>query len=138
MLDQLVLGEISRSIARFRALQPLPWLREFVTSIPQGSNDVVPDRRRSPRYPLVADVTAVPLDPEFRPIGPPFIACSRNISTGGICLYHQCRAPAELLFVEIHAGDLPPMEAVLKVLRQTRIDRYYEIAGEFVVDHGQP
>jgi hypothetical protein len=104
MLEQLARREISRSITRFRALQPLPELREFVASLPRKKNEVR-NRRRFPRWPLVANVTVVPLDVEFLPIGPPFIACTRNISTGGICLYNQSRAPSDFLYLEIDAID---------------------------------
>ena len=90
------------------------------------------------RWPLVGDVTVAPLDAAFRPIGPAFVACSRNISTGGICLYstdrlhlfHQSRAPSDFVYLEIEALDSPPVQAVMKVLRQTRVDRFWEFAGK--------
>ncbi len=129
MLEQVARREIFRSISRFRALQPLPELREFVAAMPRKKNEVR-NRRRFPRWPLVANVTVVPLDVEFRPIAPPFIACTRNISTGGICLYHQSRAPSDFLYLEIEAVDSSPTQAVMKVLRQTRVDRFWEIAGK--------
>ena len=129
MLEQLASREISRSINRFRALQPLPGLREFVAAMPRKKNEVR-NRRRYPRWPLVANVTVVPLDAEFRPIGPPFIACTRNISKGGICLYHQCPPPSTLLYLEIEAIDSPPTKAVMKVLRQNHLGQYWEIAGK--------
>jgi len=128
VLEQLARREITRSINRFRALQPLPELREFVATIPRKRNEVR-NRRRFPRRPLVANVTVIPLDGEFRPIGPPFIACTRNISTGGICLYHQCRAASAFLYLEIEAIDSPPTQAVMKVLRQSRVGQFWEIAG---------
>jgi len=138
MLEQLARREISRSITRFRALQPSPELREFVASIRRKKSNVR-NRRRFPRWPLVANVTVVPLDVEFLPIGPPFIACTRNISTGGICLYNQSRAPSDLLYLEIEeATDLPPIQVVMKVLRQTRIDRFWEIAGKIREANGDP
>ena len=99
-----------------------------MATIPPKRNEVR-GRRRSPRRPLIANVTVVPLDAGFRPIGPPFIACTRNVSTGGICLYHQSRAPSAFLYIEIEAIDVPPTQAVMKVLRQTRVGRFWEIAG---------
>jgi hypothetical protein len=137
VLRQFALHEISQSIARFRALQPLPELRQFVAALPQKKTGVRL-RRRFPRWPLVGDVTVAPLDAAFRPIGPAFVACSRNISTGGICLYstdrlhlfHQSRAPSDFVYLEIEALDSPPVQAVMKVLRQTRVDRFWEFAGK--------
>ncbi len=133
MLDQLAVREITRSIDRFRALQPSHELREFVATIPVQA-DKTPERRGSPRFQLVVDVTVLPLDDTFHPISAPFVACCRNLSSGGICFYHQNPAPSEFLFVEIDSSDLPSMQAVMKVLRQTRVGQFWEIAGEFLHD----
>ena len=130
MINQLAAREISLSIDRFRALQPADDLREFVAAIPVNA-DRVPDRRRATRYPIVVDVIVVPLDETFRPISPPFVACCRNLSSGGICFYHQNRAPSDFLYLEIDSPELPAMQAVMKVLRQQSIGRFWEIAGEF-------
>src|SRR5579863_8635185 len=100
LINQLAAREISLSIDRFRALQPADDLREFVAAIPVNA-DRVPDRRRATRYPIVVDVIVVPLDETFRPISPPFVACCRNLSSGGICFYHQNRAPSDFLYLEI-------------------------------------
>jgi hypothetical protein len=135
MLEQLARREIARSITRFRALRPSPELQDFVATIPRKRNEVR-NRRRSPRWPLIANVTVVPLDAEFCPIAPPFIACTRNVSTGGICLYHQSRAPSAFLYLEIEAIDAPPTQAVMKVLRQRRVGRFWEIAGRMREAHG--
>jgi len=137
MLGQMSFDEIARSIDRFRAMRPYPGLRDFVAAIPLKL-DKNPDRRRAPRQSLVADVTGVPLDAECRPISPPFIACCRNISTGGICLYHHSPSPSELLYIEIEETDLPPMQAIMKVLRQRRVGQFWEIAGEFREEDGGP
>ena len=137
MLEQLARREIARSITRFRALQPLPELRDFVAALPPHRNDVH-NRRRHPRAKLVADVTVVPLDTEFCPIGPPFIACTKNASTAGICLYHLKRAPSPFLYIEVESIDSPPMKAVMKVLRQTRVGRFWEIAGKIRKANGDP
>jgi hypothetical protein len=137
MLELLARREIARSITRFRALQPSPELQDFVATIPRKRNEVR-SRRRSPRRPLIANVTVVPLDAGFCPIGPPFIACTRNVSTGGICLYHQSRAPSAFLYLEIEAIDSPPTQAVMKVLRQTRVGRFWEIAGRTREANGDP
>jgi len=137
MLEQLARREIARSITRFRALQPLPELRDFVAAIPSVRNEVG-RRRRTPRTQMVADVTVIPLDTDFCPIGPPFIACTKNASTGGICLYHLKRAPSPFLYIEIESIDSQPMKAVMKVLRQTQVGRFWEIAGKIRKANGDP
>jgi hypothetical protein len=131
MIGQLALREISRSIDRFQALQPSQELRDFVAGLPENQISHNPERRRYPRYPLVADVMVIPIDADFRPIAAPFIACTRNISTGGICFYHCSRAPSEFLYLELDDEGLPPMQAVMTILRQTPVDRFWEIAGQF-------
>jgi hypothetical protein len=137
MLQQLAHREIARSITRFRAPQPLPELRDFVAAISPCGNEVC-NRRRHPRRTLVADVTVVPFDTEFCPIGPPFIACTKNASPGGICLYHLRRAPSAFLYLEFETIDAPPMKAVMKVLRQTPVGRFWAIAGQMRKANGDP
>jgi len=50
-------------------------------------------------------------------------------TASAICLFHQCRASSESLYLEIEIIDLPVTQAVMKVIRQTRVGRFWEIAG---------
>jgi hypothetical protein len=132
MAGQAQLEALADSFNRSALLLPATSLREFVATISDSEQPV--DRRRSTRYSLVTDVTVVPLDELLRPVGTPFIACSRNISTGGLCLYHESEIAAPFLYVEIEKQGAHPLRAVMKVLRRQQIGRFFEAAGEFTAD----
>jgi hypothetical protein len=86
-------------------------------------------KRQSPRLPLVTQVSAVPVDEDFQQTGAPFIALSRNISTGGICLVATEPIRAGWLRLKLKSH-----ESVLhaKVLRCRQLKKYFEIGCEFV------
>jgi len=86
-------------------------------------------QRQLPRYPLVTQVSAAPIDGDFRPIGAPFIALTRNISTRGMSLVHTARIHAPWLRLKIE-GKAAFLHA--KVLRCRRLATYFEIGCEFV------
>jgi hypothetical protein len=133
MGSQATLEEIAESIDRSTLDEPSDRLRNYLASLPPARK--VSDRRRSERYSVIADVVVVPLDKGFRPAGPPFIACSLNVSAGGMCLYHSEQVDATLLYVEIASPDAPGMSARMQVLRQRRVCGYFEIAGQFLLDN---
>jgi hypothetical protein len=132
MASHATLEEIAETIDRATLRQPSAGIREFLASLPAARK--VSDRRRSVRYTVIADVIVVPLDQDLLPAAPPFVACSRNVSTGGMCLYHTEPVDAALLYVEIAAPDAPGMSALMQVLRQNRVGEYFEIAGQFLSD----
>jgi hypothetical protein len=132
MGSQATLEEIAESIDRSTLDEPSDRLRNFLASLPPARK--VSDRRRSERYSVIADVVVVPLDKDFSPAGRPFIACSLNVSAGGMCLYHSQPVDSSLLYVEIASPDAPGMSARMQVLRQSRVGGYIEIAGQFLAD----
>jgi hypothetical protein len=88
--------------------------------------------RRSKRYAAVLEVVVVPLNEHYRPCGLPFLAVTRDVSTGGLCMLHTRPAPSSLLFIEIERPNVPSLEVVLNVRRNRRVGQFFEIAGEFV------
>jgi hypothetical protein len=126
---------MSLLIERAAPMPPAYNLCEYVAALPTRP-DQKPERRRTPRYSLIVDVRVLPLDEELRPAGAPFTACCRNLSTGGICLYHDSRVEATFLYVEIALFELPPMQAVMRILRQNPAEQFFEIAGEFLCTSG--
>jgi hypothetical protein len=90
------------------------------------------EMRRSKRIPVQLEVAVQPLNESLRPSGRPFLAVTRDVSTGGLCLMHARPAPTETLFVEIPRPEVTPLYVVLKVLRNRRVGPFYEIAGEFL------
>lgn len=130
MASQATLQDIADAIDPAMLHKPSAKLREFLTSIPESTR--VSERRQAERYSLIADVIVVPLDEELHPAAHPFVACSRNVSTGGMCLYHAAPVESTLIYVEIGRPNTRRVCAVMKVLRQQRVGSYFEIAGELV------
>jgi hypothetical protein len=113
-------------------LETLEGLEQFVRGIDPGLG--VDERRRSPRVPLIAKVVAIPIDRDKRPIGEPFIAVSRNISAGGISMFHRHASPSTFLSLQIVRPIGPPSKVLMRVVRNRRVDAFFEIAGEFIKD----
>lgn len=132
MASQATLEEIAETIDRSTLHQPSAGLRAFLASLPQAKR--VSDRRKSERFSLIADVIVVPLEKDGRPLAEPFIACSLNVSAGGMCFYHSEPIDSTLLYVEIASPGAPGMSAQMRVLRQRRVGDYFEIAGQFLSD----
>ncbi len=128
--------KMSAMIERAAPMPPAYNLCEFVAALPTRMDKQV-EKRRTPRHSLIVDVHVLPLDEDLRPTGAPFTACCRNLSTGGICMYHDSRVESKLLYVQIELFELPPMQAIMKVLRQSPAGQFFEIAGEFVYTSGK-
>ena len=64
--------------------------------------------------------------------GLPFLAVTRDVSTGGLCMLHTRPAPASKLFVEIERPNDTPLDVVLNVRRNRRVGLFFEIAGDFI------
>jgi hypothetical protein len=132
MGSQATLEKIAETIDRSTLHGPSARLREFLSSLPQAKR--VSDRRQSERFSVIADVIIVPLDKDCRPLAEPFIACSLNVSAGGLCFYHSEPIDSTLLYLEIVSPGAPNMSARMRVLRQRPVGDYFEIAGQFLID----
>jgi hypothetical protein len=91
------------------------------------------ERRGVPRYRLVVPAIALPMDQRLRPVDDPFAALTRNISKSGLCLAHTRAVRAELLAVELSDLEGETMQLVMRLLRCRPTNRFYEIAGAFLV-----
>jgi hypothetical protein len=132
MASQTTLEEISETIDRTALHRPSAGLRNFLLLLPEEKR--LSDRRKTTRFTLIADVIVVPLDKDFRPLAEPFVACSLNVSAGGLCFYHAEPIDSTLLYVEISSSGAPNMSARMRVLRQRPVGDYFEIAGQFLTD----
>src|SRR5580698_6539322 len=123
----------ARTLPMDRSMLPPPSaeLLKFVRerAAPQSGRA---ELRRSKRYAAVLEVVVVPLNEHYRPSGLPFLAVTRDVSTGGLCMLHTRPAPSSLLFIEIERPNVFPLEVVLNVRRNRRVGQFFEIAGEFV------
>ncbi len=61
-------------------------LQKFVHEITGQTDYSGAEKRGRTRYQIAIEVPAIELDDDLRPLGEPFIAMSRDIYTGGICL----------------------------------------------------
>jgi len=98
------------------------------------ADPAVPEKenRNSPRRPISVRLRVIPCNESGEPAGQPFVALTRDLSAGGICLVHTRATNASHLLVVLRAQGLEPMQLVVEVLRCRAIGRFYEIAGRFV------
>jgi hypothetical protein len=123
---------VSVSFDRSRLVQPPQAIAEFLHRLKDESRGRE-DRRQAARCWMVTHVAAVPVDKEFRPVGEPFMAVTRNISTRGLALVHTRAVESELVVVELTTGSGSAIQLVMRVARCRPMGRFYEVAGPFVV-----
>lgn len=110
-------------------------VREFALGV-QRRNETLTEKRQGDRHDILSNVLAVPVDDQFRPIGPAELVLSRNISTSGIALIHTKAVTEKYLALEF---DLPleeKLQVVMEVLRCRPFGPYLEIGGRFVTKMG--
>ena len=105
---------------------------EFVDAVGAGF-DPTKERRTDRRKPILLDVIAVPLDSQFKPVGDPFLALTRDISDGGISMFHTERVSAPYLLVKVDSPRYQKLQAVVQVVRSRRFYQFAEISGRFVL-----
>jgi hypothetical protein len=78
-------------------------------------------------------VKATPLNDKHQPAGEAFLAVTRDISVGGLCMYHLQNVTARFLQLELsgHGSD-EQLGVVLEVVRCRQTGPLFEIAGRFV------
>jgi hypothetical protein len=115
-------------------LRPRRELVEFVHRLAAGAPAYAgAERRAEPRWTIVTPVPVQPLDERLRPHGEPFVAISRDVSPGGMALYHLQPVPVKsLLAVELRAPEGDTLQAVLEVVRCRTDGLAFEIGGQFL------
>ena len=114
-------------------LRPPAAIAMFVRRVVKGAEYYVgPEQRNESRYAVSLPVAAVPVDESMRKTGEMFIACTRDISSGGIAMYHTRRVSDKYLAVEIRANSGEKLRVLVEVLRCAPVGLFYEIAGKFV------
>lgn len=91
-----------------------------------------PDFRNERRHAVSLRVAAVPVDEHLNKIGEGFIAATRDISSGGIAIYHTRGTSDRFLALEISAPSGEKLHLLLEVLRCRPAGLFYEIAGRFI------
>jgi hypothetical protein len=96
-----------------------------------------PERRRCPRYPLVESVSAIPLDDQLQPTGPPFDAVTRNVSACGVSIISHTRCEKKYLSLLLVNSSSDYLEVVIRVVRFRAVGPMYEYAGPFITVPGR-
>jgi hypothetical protein len=114
-------------------LRPPAAIEMFVRRVVRGAEFYVgPEQRTEPRYVVSLPVAAVPVDASLKKSGDVFIAFTRDISSGGMAMYHTRRVSEKFLAVEIKSNCGERMRVLIEVLRCSPVGLFYEIAGKFV------
>ena len=114
-------------------LRPPAAIEMFVRRVVRGAEFYVgPEQRTEPRYVVSLPVTAVPVNESLKKAGDVFVAFTRDISSGGIAMYHTRRVSEKFLAVEIKSNCGEKMRVLVQVLRCSPVGLFYEIAGKFV------
>jgi hypothetical protein len=98
-----------------------------------GDESPSAEKRTARRFPFTVAVPVMPVDSSLRPVGEPFMAMTRNISTGGIALIHTRPITARHLVVELTNAAGERLQLWVRVLRCRPLGPFCDIAGEFVM-----
>src|SRR5271170_6599130 len=90
------------------------------------------ERRAEPRHAVAINVLAIPLNKHFKKCGEPFMAVTRDLSAGGIAMFHNQNVVAKYLALEIVDAEGERLRLIMSVLRSQAIGLFYEVAGRFV------
>lgn len=116
-----------------KLLRPPAAVESFVRRVVRGAEFYVgPEQRGEARYAVSLPVAAVPVDKSLRKAGDAFIALTRDISSGGIGMYHTRRVSERLLALEIKSASGEKLRVLAEVLRCNPAGLFYEIGARFV------
>jgi hypothetical protein len=127
--------EVMKAIYVHMDGETCPILRKDVQRMVKGAASrkyLGREGRKQKRYPAAAQVTVVPLGPDFRVAGPPARIMTFNVSAGGAALFHSRRVIEPYLAVDFAASGIELLPAILQVTRVRTLPTAYEIAGKFV------
>ena len=80
----------------------------------------------------MVEVWVQPVDSGFEPLGEPFTAVSRDISSSGIGLMHTRAIREKYLWLRLETRGGVKMNVVAEVLRCRPLGMFYEIGAKFV------
>lgn len=95
------------------------------------------EHRDEVRIAVSLPIVTVPVDESLRKTGEGFNAFTRDISSGGLAIYHTRHIAEKFLALEIKTTSGRRLRMLLHVLRCSRVGLFYEIAGRFVSRLGE-
>jgi hypothetical protein len=125
--------------------QPSQQVLEFLQSaICDDTGSKNRERRAHLRHAVSMSVRVVPLDDNKQPVAEPFCAMmrdmciagsfealTRDISAGGVSMYHTHPVQEKFLELELTSPEGERLKLILEVLRCRKTGPLYEIAGRF-------
>jgi hypothetical protein len=133
MTDMTVAEPLDFDFEKARAAPAPVELQKFVHQLTDQTAYSGTDKRGRTRYRIAIEVPAIELDDELRPMGEPFIAMSRDISTSGICLVHTQRVTAAQLLIRLDNLNGMRVQVVVEISRRRKLKHFYEMSGNFVL-----
>jgi hypothetical protein len=122
-----------KTFTKLRVSAPPERVANFIRRVIRGEKFYPgPERRLSLRYPITMPVKAWPLDDKMHTNGDAFLAVTRDISLGGLCMYHLESVDAQFLQLELTNQDDETLDVVMEVVRCRQTGPFFEIAGRFV------
>ncbi len=116
-----------------RGIAPPERVANFIRRVIRGEKFYPgPERRLSLRYPITMPVKATPLEDKQHATGDSFLAVTRDISIGGLCMYHLQPVTARFLQLKITSQADECLDVVLEVVRCRQTGPFFEIAGRFI------
>jgi hypothetical protein len=133
MTDSKVPGPLDFDFEKARAAPAPAELQKFVHQITDQTAYGGEEKRGRTRYRIAIEVPAVELDDDLQPMGAPFIAMSRDISTSGICLVHTQRVTAPQLLIRLDNLNGMRVQVVVEISRRRKLKHFFEISGNFIL-----
>ncbi len=90
------------------------------------------ERRTEVRRSIAVAVLAKPVGIDLTPVGEPFIAVTRDISTNGMAMFYTAPVTAKYLIVEFDDFAGGRCRMFFAVLRCNPVWGYFEIGGTFL------
>ena len=107
--------------------------RNRTRQAPKTAERVEIDADETIRHPLDSTILAYTLGDDREIVGDAFLIRTENISSTGIALRHSKEIqPGSLIQVELLDAKCEVIKAIVRVLRSSKIDGHYEIAGAFL------
>jgi c-di-GMP-binding flagellar brake protein YcgR len=90
-------------------------------------------QREAKRVAITRNVPVIPVDSSVKPTGEPFVAVTRNLSTGGLAIMHTETVKDNFIVVELSSKEGSRLQVLVEVLRCTRRGvSFHEISGRII------
>lgn len=90
------------------------------------------ENRTALRHAIGAAFPVMPADDAGQATGEEFLAVVSDISTSGIALLHSCPIEDGFFIVELEMEGFGPVQLLVEIMREERVQRFFMIAGRFV------